>query len=280
MLLGVLLILYRLEGGSSQVPKWIAKPQPRVLWETLRNTVGLQWYGNSHAWMALTSVTLLGLLGLGMLHLLRQPAPRGQLSRPWMVLLVGLLATLPPLALYALSFWWLPVWVVRYLTPSTACLLLLLALCASALHPRWLGGILAAVVLAGSFTGSVVYHFDPAYQRPNWRGVATYVIGHMQPGDGLAVYRPFEKLTIDFFLGDTSLETIPLSIKEPENVVAMHERMRSLLAEHDRVWVVWLEEHQQSSPTGWIEEALPDAVQLDYVDFAKLNLYLYRGGEP
>jgi mannosyltransferase len=279
-LLAVLGMIYTLDDPSSIT--WIDRPVPSDFGALFRSAVGLRLeYKDvvSIPWMGLAKAALLGLLVIGLLRLARQSSTRARLGGRWGALLVGLLVALPPLAAYGLSFWWRPIWVPRYLILSQASMLLLLGLCANAMHSRWLGGALAAVVLTSSLIGSVHYLFDPLYQRRDWRGVATYVVEHMQPGDVLLLDRPMHMLNIQFYLADAPLETHFLYGGGALSADIIRERMRPYLVEHERVWVAWRKD-QWDGFGDWLPFPEPDATRLDYVDFGRLELYLYQYDGP
>jgi mannosyltransferase len=279
-LLSVLGVIYTLDdrGGTT----WIDRPGPDDFGALFLSAVGLRLEYKDVAsipWTGLAQAALLGLLAIGLLRLVQQSSTRARLGGQWVALLVGLLVILPPLAAYGLSFWWRPLWVPRYLILSQASVLLLLGLSAGVPRSRRLGGALAAVVLTSSLIGSVRYLFDPLYQRHDWRGAATYVVEHTQPGDVLLLDRPMHMLNIQFYLTDAPLETHFLYGGGALSADIIRERMRPYLVEHERVWVVWRKDRWDGFGD-WLPFPEPDATRLDYVDFGRLELYLYRCDGP
>jgi hypothetical protein len=224
-------------------------------------------------WGLLAEVLLFVLLGLGTWHLLRRKSATSARSfgGRWAVCLLALLTLGPPLALCVLSYIFRPVWVPRYLMPSVASFLLLLAVSGSTLRSRWLVGALAACVLTSSLGGIVRYHVDPDLQRHNWRDVVAYVVKYQRTGDGLLFAESFEPLVLQFYGSDEPIDGGALDLREGDEFAA--ERLRTALGEHGRVWVVWRKPPQEAHR--WVGQAAPNAILLDYADFGKLKLYLY-----
>jgi hypothetical protein len=105
------------------------------------------------------------------------------------------------------------------------------------------------------------------------------VVEHMQPGDVLLLDRPMHMLNIQFYLADAPLETHFLYGGGALSADIIRERMRPYLVEHERVWVAWRKD-QWDGFGDWLPFPEPDATRLDYVDFGRLELYLYQYDGP
>jgi len=219
----------------------------------------------------LFAAVALALLGLGLWQFWRQPAEG---KRPYggaaATLLLALLTFGPPLAAYVISHVWRPVWHERYLLPSSVTFFLLLAAAAASMRPRWLAVALSTIILVTSLLGSIRLYTDPDFQRDNWRGVAAHVVAQGHATDSVLLAWDNMRRPLRYYLPDERIEVAYLQQGSSEwSEVAL----RAVLEESDRVWVV-VPEARREDLILWIGRVEPDAVQLDYVDFGTLDLYL------
>jgi hypothetical protein len=95
----------------------------------------------------------------------------------------------------------------------------------------WRRLLMAALIMA-SLYGLVATRLDPAFQKDNWRGAATYIERNEQPEDIVLLYTAHIKIPFDYYYHGYS-PTEPLSLNLERFPI------EPLVAGHRRAWVVY-----------------------------------------
>ena len=120
----------------------------------------------------------------------------------------------------------------RYLSFIIPGLALLLAVGLSRLTQlHWRMGLLGGLIIASGY-GFSATQLDPAFQKDNWRGVASYISQNEQPQDVILLYTTHIKFAFDYYYQGYA-PSKPLSL----NLESF--KIESLTAGHRRVWVVY-----------------------------------------
>lgn len=202
----------------------------------------------------------------GMTRVWRDPVLRAMVL-PWLVL--------PVAGLVAASTWGRVAIVPRYLAGAAPVVSLLLALGVVAAKPRW-----ARVGLAGLLFGCCGWSllqtfFNPAYGKPDWRGLAATVAAQMTADDEIWS-------TVDLPLRYYSRGMIdPVDVSGPigkEEGVRLRERLAAI---RGRLWLVY-ERPWAFDPDGsllaLLRDYYGDRTQWEKMDFH--GVALYRFGDP
>lgn len=279
--------LFVLQNDDSR--SWIQIPPPDFLERVFRLAVGLrfrQFDVLSGVWQDLAQWTLFLLVLAGLLRLVRQSAtPARPLSGSWVAALLGLSAAIPVAIIVVASYWVRPLWVDRYMMPSLASTLLLVAVCVGALRRRLLRVAAVAIVLTSSLALDLNYYFNPWFQLPDWASAARYITERLQPGDVLLTSRNTVRTTffnsggvIQFYLRDVSLDVKLLTNPLVDGDEAA-EQFHSSAEEYERVWVM-LPSIDAQMAEEWVSGVEEQNLLLERAEFRKISLFLFEAGPP
>ena len=144
-------------------------------------------------------VIVLAILGLARLRSWRREGAssvRGEARSRTLLLALGTVAIVPPLAILIISIF-KPLWMPRYLLWSSVPFLIFVGLGINQLPRRWQSGAAVAVVMLATFNLAPYYR---AETKPRWDLAATNLVKLMQPGDIVLVPDGLPVTMMNFFL--------------------------------------------------------------------------------
>jgi mannosyltransferase len=144
-------------------------------------------------------VIVLAILGLARLRSWRKEGASsepGQARSRTLLLALGIVAIVPPLAILLISIV-KPLWMPRYLLWSSVPFLVFVGLGVNQLPRRWQTGAAFAVVVLATFNLAPYYR---AETKPRWDLAATNLVKLMQPGDIVLVPDGLPVYMMNFFL--------------------------------------------------------------------------------
>jgi mannosyltransferase len=154
-------------------------------------------------------VIVLAILGLARLRSWRSEGPSsetGQARSRTLVLALGIVTIVPPLAILLISIV-KPLWMPRYLLWSSVPFLVFVGLGINQLPRRWQTGAAIVMVLLATINLAPYYR---AETKPRWDLAATNLVKLMQPGDIVLVPDGLPVYMMNFFLSRHG-EVIPAS---------------------------------------------------------------------
>jgi len=237
------------EGATEQV-MWIDSPP---VWAPIRTVANFLFRGARYL-QPIGVAAGLAVLAVGSVTAWREAggfAWRPTVAR-WAVLardcrgeVVLLLATLVLPMIGALAVSWLlePMYVDRYLIAASPALYLLLAAAAAACRPIVPPAATTAAILAVMFGAVWTYYTEPG--RGDWRGVAAFLEGRLQPGDAVLYSSErgdiYETQNVGLALGwylDAPPRDGELNVAQPP--AALQQAVAEKLSPTGRTWlVVW-----------------------------------------
>jgi mannosyltransferase len=138
--------------------------------------------------------------------LLRRRRAIGDLfSREWAVLFTACWLVVPVAAVVLLSLVQRPLFVVRYLMVSLPPALMLVAvgIVRVSSHARRITAVtitLLLVVVAASLVGVAQWYSQGGPQ--DFRSAVSYIAERAQPGDGMLIYAPYERVPVEWYMAD------------------------------------------------------------------------------
>ncbi len=219
---------YLIQQGSTSIPiGWIHEPRLKDIAYTLFDmTIG---YTDHVPWYAFPGL-IAALIGLaaGMVY-----AARRYRAEPvrwyWFGLVVGTIGLV-----YILSHLITPIYADRYFVVFLPGLILLILQGWQGMlqaYPRaLLNAVVALIFLTGAAAALVGLH-DRIYYKEDFRGAATYVEQHRQPGDGVVTGHPIEVLAFQRYADQGDLSYTWL--EEPDRAT-----MRPFDTPVNRLWVI------------------------------------------
>jgi mannosyltransferase len=144
-------------------------------------------------------VIILAILGLARLRSWRRAGASsepGQARSRTLLLALGIVAIVPPLAILLISIV-KPLWMPRYLLWSSVPFLVFVGLGINQLPRRWQTGAALAMVILATFNLAPYYR---AETKPRWDLAATNLVKLMQPGDIVLVPDGLPVYMMNFFL--------------------------------------------------------------------------------
>jgi mannosyltransferase len=144
-------------------------------------------------------VIVLAVLGLARLRSWRKQGASsepGQARSRTLLLALGIVAIVPPLAILLISIV-KPLWMPRYLLWSSVPFLVFVGLGINQLPRRWQTAVAVAVVVLATFNLAPYYR---AETKPRWDLAATNLVKLMQPGDIVLVPDGLPVYMMNFFL--------------------------------------------------------------------------------
>jgi mannosyltransferase len=172
-------------------------------------------------------------------------SPPGSGAR-WQTGFVAALLLVPILLSFAVSFI-SPIFYPRYLIVTVPAVVLIAATGLVRLPRRWLAVALGLLVI-GLSVGAVVDWYDAPAQADN-RAVASYIVGHTQPGDGYITFPTYAAIPLLYYV-----DRIPSPPPGPVTIEAVSAGM----ARPPRIWLVLLEfdVHREPSVARGVERAI------------------------
>lgn len=200
--------------------------------------------------------------------------PRGEVPPRFGLLLAGLLASIPVLALYFASLQ-RPMYNPKFLLAAVPGYLLFLALGGEgwrhligsvlgrlAFRPRKLlavtravaGIILALAVSLPAVQALVIQETDPRLARDDYRGIVRYIDSSWREGDAILLNAPGQVEIFSYYHPDLSV-VYPLPAERPLDEAGTVAALEQIGARHKRVWtILWAT--QQADPQGIVERWL------------------------
>jgi mannosyltransferase len=188
-----------IESTDSAGVNWAAGSSAGRLFTHIRSSV-------PHA--VLDLVVLIGAVAVvAIVVFARRRAPFGELfARQWSVCFTACWLVVPVAAVVMLSLVDRPLLVVRYLMVSLPAAVLLLAWVidrAASLARRGalaLAVALLVVVVGASAVGAAQWYANGGPQ--DFRSVVGYIADRAQPGDGILVFAPYERIPVEWYMAD------------------------------------------------------------------------------
>jgi hypothetical protein len=232
----------------------------RVGWQTV---VGDTLRALATGDVASTEIATWGVGAMGLLAFVGAFAEQPGTTRLNRVI-VALLVAVPVAAMAAIA-WQKPKFAPRYLIEALPAFYLLVGAGFAALwrsvvgHHRILSYGRRTLVIAGAsvllvtsaFSLRATY-FDPARQRPDVRGVATYIKANEKPGDVIVLLSGHQSPVFSYYYGGANLQyPMPSTLMPPAQSPLDYSAARQLndiAYRHDRLWLV-LWQRELADPT-------------------------------
>jgi uncharacterized membrane protein len=182
----------------------------------------------------------------------------------------------------AITAWFVPILVPRYMIVGSVPLYILAAALVVGLRPRLLrAAVIAVLVLAFGSSAASSYK---AVRKDDWRGVTRHLEAHARPGDLIILHPPNNRDALDYYLRRTDLPIREFPRGNPRPVLRFEEaslvvtpsnlqELADLPESHDRVWLVVSnsrdpERLTQATLSRWYRQA-------EHFDFAWIELLLF-----
>ncbi|MCS6827400.1 MAG: glycosyltransferase family 39 protein [Caldilinea sp.] len=251
---------------------WIPAPTLWTVIGAMQNLLSAFWPHHGIAGVSVWSVYAL-LIALGFNHLRR---------RPTIAFFMLTLLLTPFIGEWLVSLR-RPIFYDRTLIWTTIPLYLLLAFGLMQLRFRSSIFLIGVVVLAMIQSASLREYYDN-FQKEQWREAAAYVARHVQDGDLILFNATWVQIPFDFYYKAYNLPTerrgVPVDlfdrgVLEPKMMEADLPRLRSLVQNRKRVWLVYSHDWY-TDPQKLIPRALEETFRLlDRRLFYGVDLRLY-----
>jgi hypothetical protein len=140
--------------------------------------------------------------------------------------------------------------------------------------PRFAGAILFFLVASGTLTFLGELRSDPDFRRDDYRAIATRIAANSDAGDAVILNAPGQIDVFDFYF-DGVTQVFPLPRGLGGNDAATLAETQAILAEHDRIFVVFWGEGERD-PNGIVKNTLDsNAFEVDSDWYGDVRLVQY-----
>lgn len=212
-------------------------------------------------------------------------------ARQWAVLFAACWLVVPIAAVVMLSLVDRPLFVVRYLMVSLPPALMLVGVgivrvaSLSRRRATTIAVVLLFVVVAASMVGVAQWYSQGGPQ--DFRSAVSYIAGRAQPGDGMLIYAPYERVPVEWYMAGQPAARAKVHPVYPAltwgvdplyfdgNVSVTGADVRRTAPGYGRIWLLSATADQKLYPGGWasLQQALRQA------GFAAAGSRTFRGVE-
>jgi hypothetical protein len=252
---------------------WIPRPNLHGMWIIFGDYAG-------HGGLPLTLLYLLG-IGLAAFTAWRFPARQShRLLLAWFLLPIGITFVVSLAK---------PVLMPRYLFICIPALVLLVAAGLSSLSWRWIAVPLLAVICWLSLGGvRNYYERDFDLTREDFRGAASYILSHAEPGDVIAFHKGQNRFAYGYYAERATIAIKPSIVYPGADQPTWHDfaskvtpqTLDAIREHHGRIWLL-ISENMSTSGEDAVAQELKQAAGekrelVQQQNFTALRAYLFR----
>jgi uncharacterized membrane protein len=260
--LAVLLIPLGLliQSTDSAGVNWAAGSSAGHLFTRIRSSV-------PHAALDLLVLAAVVIVVVAIVLLRRRRDIGAMFARQWAVLFTACWLVVPVAAVVMLSLVDRPLFVVRYLMVSLPPALMLIAVgiarvaSLSRRRPTAVAATLLIIVVAASMVGTSQWYSQGGPQ--DFRSAVSYVAERAQPGDGILIYAPYERMPVEWYMAGrpevrakvhpvypaTAWGVDPLYFDGSVSLTG--DDVERTAPNFERIWLLSAKADQKLYPTGW-----------------------------
>jgi mannosyltransferase len=178
----------------------------------------------------------------------------------WSIPLLIALAAIPNLIMVGITHTIVPIFVVRYVTPSAVAVVLLVGVGMSAVRPAWIANSTLAVVVLASLMSFHAFNTKPEYRREEWRSAVSELQKRWTATDQILTCTSAGAVALNYYAPGISHQ--PLETTEPFS--------------EGRVWVIGVPSQcgidSLQEKAAWLKTYRLE----DELNFPNIVVYLYE----